>query len=39
MPKTTLSRPNNKISKFILIVCLSIMTYTGPISNLIILSP
>jgi hypothetical protein len=37
MPKTALSCPNNKILKLILMAYLLIITYTGPVSKLIIL--
>jgi hypothetical protein len=36
MPKTALSYPDNKMLKLILIAYFLIMTYTSPISKLII---
>jgi hypothetical protein len=38
IPKTALSWPNSKILKFTIILCFLMLTYTGPISKLIILS-
>jgi hypothetical protein len=38
IPKTALSWPNSKMSKFIIIFCLLILTCTGPVFKLIILS-